>query len=101
MKEKERNVKPNQAARCLRRGRRLNGLGFPADADCRLPVVTITGGGWVKVEHHTGLLQLTETKVRLCSRMGLICIEGSGLAAADMEGDVIMLDGRIKSVTFE
>lgn len=101
MKEKERNVKPNQAARCLRRGRRLNGLGFPADADCRLPVVTITGGGWVKAEHHTGLLQLTETRVRLCSRIGLITIEGEGLAAADMDGDSITLEGRVRSVTFE
>ena len=88
-------------ARCIRRGRRLAELGFPADADCRLPVVTLTGGCYIKVEHHTGVLQLGESTVRLCTRIGVVTIQGSGLAASDMDGDMILLDGCVKSVVFE
>lgn len=99
--KKERTITESARERRIRRGRALVGAGFPADADCRLPAVTITGCGYVKVEHHTGVLQLGEKRVRLLSRLGVICIEGSGLIAADMDGDVLLLEGRVKSVVFE
>ncbi|MCR5611100.1 MAG: YabP/YqfC family sporulation protein [Clostridiales bacterium] len=84
-----------------RSGRALTAAGLPADSDCRMPVVTITGGRYLKAEHHMGVLLLTENCVRLYSRMGIIRIEGRRLAASDMDGDVILLEGEVRSVSFE
>ena len=84
-----------------RSARRLVALGLPADANCRLPIVTISGSGYVKVEHHMGVLQLGNCCVRLYSCLGVIRIEGRGLAAARMDADVMLLEGRIVSVCFE
>ena len=84
-----------------RGGRAFAALGLPADANCRLPIITITGSSYVKTEHHTGVLQLGERCVRLYSRLGVIRIEGCGLAASEMDSDTIIIDGAVKSVMFE
>lgn len=87
--------------RVKRGGRRLCSVGLPADADCRLPNITITGDKYAKIEHHCGILQLTERCVKLYSRIGLIEITGKELIAAEMDDDVLMIDGCIEAVRYE
>ena len=99
MPEKEKNKGRKRS--CVRAGRIFSSLGLPADADCRMPVVTVTGGRYLKVEHHRGILLFTERCVRLFSVPGVIRIEGKDLASSSMDGDVLMLEGRIESVSFE
>ncbi|MBR3460451.1 MAG: YabP/YqfC family sporulation protein [Clostridia bacterium] len=82
-------------------GNRLAAVGMPMDADCRLPKVTVVADRFARVEHHTGVLKLTGCCVRLFSRLGIIRIEGEGLIASDMDDDLLQLDGKVKSVTFE
>ncbi|MBO4562039.1 MAG: sporulation protein YqfC [Clostridia bacterium] len=82
-------------------GRRLASIGLPADSDCRLPCITVTGDSYVRVEHHCGVLRFSPGCVRLYSRLGIIRIEGEGLAASSMDGDELLLDGRVSSVSFE
>ncbi|MBR3382456.1 MAG: YabP/YqfC family sporulation protein [Clostridia bacterium] len=84
-----------------RGARRLAAMGLPADADCVLPKISLTGGRYLTVEHHTGILQLTPCLVRLYSRLGVIRIEGEGLAAPEMDGDEMLLEGEITLVAFE
>lgn len=84
-----------------RRGRALCAVGLPADADCRMPVITVTGGRYVKVEHHRGALLLTDACVRLYSCMGIIRIEGQKLLASRMDDDVMLLEGQVRSVSIE
>ena len=90
-----------EGGRLMRAGSRLASVGIPADADCRIPLVTLTGDRYVKVEHHRGVLLLTKCCVRLYSGLGIIRIEGKELAAASMDDDVLLLDGCVKSVSFE
>lgn len=85
----------------MRRGARLVACGLPADAGCRLPTVFLTGDRYIRVEHIRGVLLLTPKVIRLYSALGVIRIEGSGLAAASMEGEVLLLEGRVRSVAFE
>jgi sporulation protein YqfC len=87
--------------RAMKRGAFLASCGIPADSACAVPAVFLTGDRYIRVEHHRGVLLLTPTLIRLCSPLGVIRIEGSGLAAASMDGDVLLLDGRVRSVSFE
>ena len=89
------------AARAARRGARLASMGLPADADCELPCITLTGNRYLRVEHHRGILRLTDTCARFYSCLGTIRIEGEGLCASDMDGDVLLIDGRIKAICIE
>lgn len=84
-----------------KKGRTLAAAGFPADADCRIPQIVVTGCGYVRVEHHCGVLQLTGNCVRLRSRIGVIRIDGAQLAVASIDNDVLLLDGRVRSVSYE
>ena len=104
MRRSDKNHKPasdRELGRYMRSGRRLAGLGLPADSDCKLPQIVITCGRYVRIEHHTGLLQMTQSTVRVYSALGIIKIEGSGLAASDMDADVLLIEGSIKSASFE
>ncbi|MBO4847567.1 MAG: YabP/YqfC family sporulation protein [Clostridia bacterium] len=100
-KKTQKGADEKRSAALSRGGRRLASLGLPADADCRLPQITLTGKSYLRVEHHLGVLQLTECRVRLYTALGVLRIDGSGLAAASMDGDVMLLDGCIRSVSFE
>lgn len=86
---------------CLRAGRVFASLGMPLDADGRTPVVTVTGGRYVKVAHHTGILKFTGECVRLFTRAGAVRIEGKDLVSSSMDSDTLLLEGRIKAVFFE
>ena len=99
--DRRRSISGRELDRSMRVGRRLAGAGLPADTDCRLPQVVLTCGRYVRVEHHSGLLQMTGELVRVYSALGIIRIEGKDLVAADMDDDVILLDGAVKSVSFE
>ena len=82
-------------------GRALSSLGIPADSDCRMPLISVTGSRYVKIEHHNGVLLLDPCCIKLYSRCGIIRIDGSGIAASSMDSDVMMLEGRINAVSFE
>lgn len=93
--------KLNKARSNSRMGGAFSYVGIPADADERMPVVTVTGKRYVRIEHHRGILLFTDRCVKLFSAQGLICISGRELASASMDGDQVLLEGEIGSVSFE
>lgn len=99
MSDKRINEKEARSGR--KAGGAFSSLGLPADADGKLPLVTITGDRFVKVEHHRGILLFTECCVRLFSASGVVRISGKCIAASKMDGDEILLEGKIGSVSFE
>ena len=86
---------------CDSMGRALTAAGLPADADGRLPVVTVTGGSYVRVEHHRGILQFTDSCVRLYTVRGIIRITGKGLVSSRMDGEEMLIEGKISQICFE
>lgn len=85
----------------MKKARTLSAFDVPADSDCSIPRIVLTGSGYVKVEHHRGVLTLTPACVRLFSGIGVIKIEGRDLLASRMDDDEILLDGTVKCVSFE
>lgn len=92
---------PERSRAYVRNCERFAALGLPADADCRLPGIVITGGRYLRVEHHTGLLSVSPDSIRLYSRLGAIRIDGCDMIASEMDEDILFIDGRIRAVTFE
>ena len=93
-----------EARRCKRArrsGRALERLGMPADSACTLPRVVITGDGFVKIEHLTGVLKLSDSVVRLYTALGVIRIEGGSLTAEELEPGSMYLKGAVRAVFFE
>ena len=97
-----RNKREERRMRTARRtGRALERLGMPADSACMLPRVVITGDGFIKIEHHRGVLRLSDTCVRLYSNAGVIRIEGKKLEVSDLDCESLALTGVVGAVFFE
>ena len=98
---KRRPVSVKRARSAMRKGGAYAACGFPADSDCIIPKVSVTGDRWVRVEHHEGVLVLSERSIRLVTALGVLRIEGAGLCASVLTEDELIADGRIRSVSFE
>ncbi|MBO4384371.1 MAG: YabP/YqfC family sporulation protein [Clostridia bacterium] len=88
-------------ASLIRAGEAFDAVGMPADANGRLPVVTLTAGRILRIEHHRGILVFTPSCVRLYSALGIIRIAGRELVSRSMDGNDLILEGSIKSISFE
>lgn len=75
--------------------------GIPPDVLDGMPVVTLTGAKYVKIEHHCGVLLLSDRCIRVYSPMGIIRITGALLQVTAMDNENICIIGRIKSASFE
>lgn len=65
-------------------------------------VVTMDGGGtWLSVRGHGGILEYGESVLRLRLNKGALRIDGSGLMLESMDGEDILIAGRIAGVTLE
>lgn len=100
-RERLRTLSEAQKRAIVRSGSRLDSIGLPPDCDHRLPHITISGTGFLSIEHHCGVLQLTCGCIRLYTSLGVVRIDGSGLRASGMDEDAISVKGLIKSVSFE
>lgn len=96
-----RGVTERQKQALLKNGRVFSSLGLPADCDGRLPLITVTGSEYIRVENHLGLIKLTCTCIKLSTRIGVITVEGKRLAASDMRGGVMLLHGQISRISFD
>lgn len=102
MNEKRNCEKEERKARAImKRSRAYVACGLPADTDCSIPKVSMTGDRYVRVEHHEGVLLISERAIRLHTSLGILRIEGSGLCAAALNGEELLANGRIRSVSFE
>lgn len=97
-----RSKRDERLCRSARRsGRALNKVGMPPDSACMLPRVVITGDGYVKIEHHKGVLKLSETLIKLYSSMGVIGIEGKALSVTALDPESMEITGTVGKVFFE
>lgn len=78
----------------------LERLGLPAEAAgiCR---VTLAGERHLSVENHKGLLEYTPETVVLSKGSGSVRIRGEGLELAAMDGESLIIRGKIFGVDLE
>ena len=73
-------------------------LVWPDDLTGRCARVTAIGSGRLLIENHTGLLELTDTRVRLNTGMGPLTITGEGLRLCEARPRAMIVSGVIKRV---
>lgn len=78
--------------------RRPDALLWPEDLLGRCARVTVIGSSRLLVENHTGLLELTPTRIRLNTGCGPVAISGEGLALCDARPRAAIVSGRIRGI---
>ncbi len=81
--------------------RLANRLDLPAEVVAGAPRVTLTGTDRALVENHRGLLAFTESEVRVAGRTAGVRIRGDGLLLQAMDGEMLLVAGRIFGVDLE
>ena len=65
-------------------------------------VVTMDGmGEWLSVRGHRGIMEYSEHLLRLRLNKGVMRIDGKNLTLESMDGEDILITGRIGGVTLE
>lgn len=75
-------------------------LEFPKDAFLDLPKIILTGDKEVYIENYKGIIEYTDTLMRLNTGFRLLKIEGSTLSIKSIGTDDITVTGKIQSVEF-
>lgn len=73
----------------------------PKDVAMDLPRLSLCGDREIFIENHKGLLEYTDTDIRVKMRDGVMHLSGSGLRIIIMEYERMVIDGRFKSVEYE
>ena len=78
--------------------RRPGALIWPEDLMGRCARVTAIGSGRLLIENHTGLLELTDTRVRLNTGMGPLTVTGEDLQLCEARPRAMIVTGVIRRV---
>jgi sporulation protein YqfC len=77
-----------------------NLLTLPKEITLNLPLVVLTGRQERDIENYKGLLELTDTKIRVRTKIGLLVAEGHRLRLKQMTTENLLLIGDIERVYY-
>ena len=75
-------------------------LEIPGDIILDLPKITLMGGLQLSVENHRGILKYGAEETRINTSEGELIIKGRDLRLRSVLPEEILLEGKIKSITF-
>lgn len=75
-------------------------LGLPEDATGDCARVTLSGQSAALVEGQHGVIELTESRVRLRTGRGVLTVLGEGLRLRELSVDAALIEGRVLTVTY-
>lgn len=81
-------------------GRLMPALEWTEDLSGACARITATGSRSLRVENHTGVLDLSDTRVVVGSRQGALCVEGRDLLLCDVRPDALVIRGEIARIEF-
>lgn len=76
-------------------------MALPKDVVLDLPKISVCGDREVFIENHKGLLEYTQSCIRVRMNDGIINIFGSELKIIVMETDRMVIDGVFERVEYE
>ncbi len=79
----------------------LKAVSLPPDVSCDLPYITLAGNRYMSISEPGGVLRMDESCFRIISSCGIIHIEGERMSASSMDNERILINGMVKSITFE
>lgn len=71
---------------------------LPADIVAGLPRLEMIGGRQLYLEHHTGLLGYSETRIDANTAVGVLRVKGKNLTLIAMTAEELRIGGRIDAV---
>jgi len=75
-------------------------LDMPKDVLLDLPKLTVIGDIQIYIENHRGIIEYTNSLVRLSTSLGQLIIKGEELALRNISVEEIYIDGRIQEIGF-
>ena len=73
-------------------------LDMPKEVTLNYPKITVLGEESVEVENHKGLLELSQSVIRLNTSMYLLKITGENLDIKSITGDDVEIIGKITGI---
>ncbi|ATW27315.1 sporulation protein YqfC [Candidatus Formimonas warabiya] len=73
-------------------------LEIPPDIALNLPRITMIGNLQLNIENHKGIVEYTDSKIRVLVARGTLDIEGSNLILRNIQLDEIMINGEILQI---
>lgn len=75
-------------------------MDLPEDVMMDLPRITMIGQLHIYIENHRGLLQFSDTELRLMLKQGQLLVKGNHFVLKTMLPEEILLEGKIDQVTY-
>lgn len=77
-----------------------NLLEIPKDAVYDVPRITLVGGLQILIENHKGILEFTDSRIRLAHAAGEIHVVGTRLIIRNIQPNEILIEGDIKGISY-
>ena len=75
-------------------------LALPEEIVLDLPLITLIGGGELSLENHKGIIEYTETRLRVNTAAGVFRLEGKRLVIKQLTAERILVRGAIDTIGF-
>ena len=77
-----------------------NALSLPREIALDLPMVSAMGQEEVTIENYKHLLEFTDKKIRVRTKVGVMVIEGEGLTLRQVTAEHLLVAGRLAGILF-
>ncbi|GEM_PF-262835 len=84
-----------------RRGELMRIADLPETSAASVPCLRLAGDEVLEIENYRGVLELTDSVIRLYTGLGILRITGKCLMIRNADGDKLLAEGRICSILFE
>jgi len=74
---------------------------LPKEIALDMPLLSITGRGELAIENYKSLLEFTDIRIRIRTKVGAVVVEGERLNLSQMTTENLVITGRIFCVKFE
>lgn len=74
---------------------------LPKDVVMGMTVLTMTGQQELCIENYRGMIEYTDSVVRIQTKAGLIKVTGKGLQVAYYTNDEMMIHGQITGIEYQ
>lgn len=78
----------------------MDWAGVPKDVEPGVPVLTVTGRTDLCLENYKGILEYTDSLIRIKIRGGQICIAGSYLQIRSYTGEEMIISGTVDMIEY-
>ena len=81
--------------------RAADAWGVPKDVIMNIPRLTISGDKEIYIENHKGVLEYTDTEIRISTAMGIVKVCGKNLVIDRIRLEDIVISGVFSNIEYE